>query len=350
MPQWRSRGKFIDLVITDRAGRRLAVEADGEQHHETVDDALIPEDVYRQQLLQEVGWVFHRVRHTDFVRDPDHHAAEILRHLATQPPSETLASQAWEQEPVSLSELERLAPPAEPKPPDTPADRASGSAATTVEDASAGGVFEQTSLTDEDLTQLQLDARMELEAADENDQDTAIPDAWLQPAQSQENDAPELAVTTHGDEQPGAVAHEPDGKLVQYTHPKHLDLTPTAYNGAHLHDVPLALLPQQIAIVVAERGGLDEDQVADAYAQHFGVEVPRNRQRLLSSFAWSAGGRKFIQNDGDRWVPGPSIPHPIEDMGSWSMRQIEESGARTGRWRNSRGRSLRTGPRDRLVI
>ena len=35
VPQWPTRGKSIDLVITDREGRRLAVEADGAQHHET---------------------------------------------------------------------------------------------------------------------------------------------------------------------------------------------------------------------------------------------------------------------------------------------------------------------------
>jgi hypothetical protein len=36
-------------VITDSDGRRLAIEADGEQHHETSGGELIPEDIERRQ-------------------------------------------------------------------------------------------------------------------------------------------------------------------------------------------------------------------------------------------------------------------------------------------------------------
>jgi len=56
--QWPSRGKQIDLVVTDRQGRRLAVEADGGQHHRTSTGDFIPEDLERQALLEEAGWSF----------------------------------------------------------------------------------------------------------------------------------------------------------------------------------------------------------------------------------------------------------------------------------------------------
>jgi hypothetical protein len=95
------------------------------------------------------------------------------------------------------------------------------------------------------------------------------------------------------------------------------------YEGAHIHDVPLALLPQQIAIVVRDRGALTEDALPDALAERFGVEVPPSRRRLLASFAWSAGGRKYIEHNGGQWLPGIDPPQPIDHLGSWTMNQIE---------------------------
>ena len=95
VPQWPARGKSIDLVITDRQGRRLAVEADGAHHHETSTGALIPEDLERQALLEEAGWSFSRVRHKDFNRDPDAQVELILQTLATRDPNPALADFVW---------------------------------------------------------------------------------------------------------------------------------------------------------------------------------------------------------------------------------------------------------------
>src|SRR5439155_14302438 len=88
-------------------------EADGEQHHETVDDALIPEDVYRQDLLEQVGWVFHRVRFTDFRRDPDGHIAAIVAHLTSLPADPRLAEQVWGGDAVSVNNGEWMLDPPE---------------------------------------------------------------------------------------------------------------------------------------------------------------------------------------------------------------------------------------------
>jgi very-short-patch-repair endonuclease len=309
VPQWPSRGKFIDLVITDRAGRRLAVEADGDQHHETVDGGLIPEDIYRQELLEEVGWVFHRVRYSDFVRDPDRQTEEILQRLTAQPPNEQLANEVWGEDAVRLPELEQLIAPTEAQAIAEPDDGSRGLVTLIIEEASTEPL-EQTLLTREDLAQLKLDAPAEASAASGEAEENAP--AADEPATSSQADDDLKGDGRDGDE------------LLDYTQPKPLPLDPNAYAGAHLHDVPLALLPQQIAMVVVDCGGLSDEEVSDAYAERFGIEVPRNRRRLLTSFAWSASGRGFIAKDGDRWVPGAVLPYPIEHIGSWSMQQVEQ--------------------------
>lgn len=89
--QWPSRGKSIDLVLTDQQGRRLAVEADGSQHHETNQGELIPEDLDRQALLEEAGWTFCRVPYRDFVDDSDGVVATIMERLSEQPVNAELA-------------------------------------------------------------------------------------------------------------------------------------------------------------------------------------------------------------------------------------------------------------------
>jgi hypothetical protein len=52
--------------------------------------------------------------------------------------------------------------------------------------------------------------------------------------------------------------------------------------------------------------------------------VVNRRRRLLTSFAWSAAGRKFIQKDGDRWISSTVAPHAIEHLGSWTFTQVEQ--------------------------
>lgn len=95
VPQWPSRGKRIDLVITDREGRRLALEADGDHYHVTDEGSLIPEDINRQELLEAAGWVFHRVRHSDFASDADAQVSTVFEVLAAQAPNPALAKKVW---------------------------------------------------------------------------------------------------------------------------------------------------------------------------------------------------------------------------------------------------------------
>ncbi|CAL9485323.1 RecBCD enzyme subunit RecD [Streptomyces sp. enrichment culture] len=78
--------KRIDLVVIGAKGR-LAVECDGDYHHDA-DPGRIRADQRRERELQRVGWRFWRVRESEFRFDP--HAAltglwQELDRLAIQP-------------------------------------------------------------------------------------------------------------------------------------------------------------------------------------------------------------------------------------------------------------------------
>jgi very-short-patch-repair endonuclease len=120
VPQWPTRNKQVDLVLTNRRGGRLAVEADGAQHHQTPSGDFIPEDVERQSLLEEAGWVFCRVEHSAFAKDPDSEVRRILEMLAVQPENAGLAELVWGDGGVA----EALAVPADVAPVDIPGNRA----------------------------------------------------------------------------------------------------------------------------------------------------------------------------------------------------------------------------------
>ncbi len=301
VPQWRSRGKFIDLVVTDRDGRRLAIEADGEQHHETIGGDLIPEDVYRQKLLEEVGWVFHRVRFTEFSRDPERHINEIRQHLARQPGNVVLAAQARDENAVSLDELEQLVEPAAST---LEVDKTGSAADTGQSRRSSTGVLDKP-----------------LAISGEVGSEDHSADTFDEPLTPPSHDQP----TETGLERMETVAvpaPRADGKVLMRSSAKSLE--PDSYRGCDFDHVPLALLPQQIAIVVNERGGVPDDEIVKEFAEHFEITTPSKRHRLLKSFAWSASGRKFIYKAGDRWLPGEADPHPIEHLDTWTMAEIEQ--------------------------
>ncbi len=75
---------FIDLVLVDRAGRRLAVECDGDFHYEDSLD-LRPEDYQRQEILERADWTVHRIAARRFYANPEVAIDKVLRDLAQQP-------------------------------------------------------------------------------------------------------------------------------------------------------------------------------------------------------------------------------------------------------------------------
>jgi very-short-patch-repair endonuclease len=66
-PQWRVGAFRIDLVV-EGDGRRLAIECDGDRYHPL---EKLSEDMERQSVLERMGWIFTRIRGTEFFRNPD---------------------------------------------------------------------------------------------------------------------------------------------------------------------------------------------------------------------------------------------------------------------------------------
>jgi very-short-patch-repair endonuclease len=69
-PQWRVGKYRIDLVVeSDGEGKRMAIECEGDPAY-PMDLNQLPEEMERQATLERLGWVFTRVRATEFFRDP----------------------------------------------------------------------------------------------------------------------------------------------------------------------------------------------------------------------------------------------------------------------------------------
>jgi very-short-patch-repair endonuclease len=258
VPQWPTRGKLIDLVLTDREGRRLAVEADGPQHHETASGEIIPEDTWRQELLEDAGWIFHRVRFADFVEDPKAEVARILEALHASPRNPGVAERVWgEWSGEGLLPSDPSTEPLTAEPPREPAPLGQDDPEDPTDD-----IAKQNGARDEDQ-------EPPVELAD---------------------------IGSNGG-----------------------SLDPDAYRGSSLDRVPLGLIAMQIAILVADEKRVAEQDLVSCFEEYFDIEVPDYGHDLLNRFAWSAKGRKFIDRDAatKSWVPGTEAPVPTEDFGFW---------------------------------
>jgi very-short-patch-repair endonuclease/DNA polymerase III delta prime subunit len=98
--QFPVAGYRIDLVVRDKAGRRMGVECDGAFHYDEYGQ-LREEDYEREEILERAGWAIHRIPARRYYMNP---AAEI--DLAVQ----ALRDQPTDEE-VSELEFEDLAPP-----------------------------------------------------------------------------------------------------------------------------------------------------------------------------------------------------------------------------------------------
>jgi len=65
--QWSVGAYRIDMVV-EGAGKRLAIECDGDRWHP---QEKLEEDMARQAILERLGWRFVRIRGSQFFRDPD---------------------------------------------------------------------------------------------------------------------------------------------------------------------------------------------------------------------------------------------------------------------------------------
>ena len=64
-PHWRIGTFRIDLVV-EGDGKRLAIECDGDRYYPL---EKLPEDMARQSVLERMGWIFTRIRCSEFLRN-----------------------------------------------------------------------------------------------------------------------------------------------------------------------------------------------------------------------------------------------------------------------------------------
>lgn len=75
--QWQVGYYRIDMVV-ESAGKRLAIECDGDRYHPM---EKLAEDMARQAILERLGWMFIRIRGTAFYRNPDLAMGPVLARL-----------------------------------------------------------------------------------------------------------------------------------------------------------------------------------------------------------------------------------------------------------------------------
>lgn len=101
-PQWKVGRYRIDIVVYD-GFRRLAVECDGDRYH---GPEKLADDMNRQAILERLGWKFHRIRGTEFFRDPESAMNRLFSRLCELniEPSAGVAPQSVEEDSETLSQ------------------------------------------------------------------------------------------------------------------------------------------------------------------------------------------------------------------------------------------------------
>ena len=77
VPQWKAGYYRIDIVV-EGGGKRLAIECDGDRFHPI---EKLQEDMTRQAILERLGWIFCRIRGSQFFRNPDAAMEPVFRRL-----------------------------------------------------------------------------------------------------------------------------------------------------------------------------------------------------------------------------------------------------------------------------
>jgi very-short-patch-repair endonuclease len=81
VPQVKAGPYRIDLVVEDKAGRRLAVECDGDRYH---GPGQWSDDMARQRVLERAGWTFWRCFASTWTRRRQECVADLLASLERQ--------------------------------------------------------------------------------------------------------------------------------------------------------------------------------------------------------------------------------------------------------------------------
>jgi very-short-patch-repair endonuclease len=78
-PHWKIGTFRIDLVV-EGDGKRLAIECDGDRYRPL---EKLPEDMDRQSVLERMGWIFTRIRSSEFLRNPTRAMKPVFEKLET---------------------------------------------------------------------------------------------------------------------------------------------------------------------------------------------------------------------------------------------------------------------------
>lgn len=81
--QFPVAGYRIDLIVRDKAGRRIGIECDGAFHYDELGQ-LREEDYEREEILERAGWAIHRIPSRRFYFDPDREITLAMTVLSTQ--------------------------------------------------------------------------------------------------------------------------------------------------------------------------------------------------------------------------------------------------------------------------
>ena len=108
-PQWKVGRYRIDIVVQGE-DCKLAVECDGDRYHPI---EKLPDDMMRQAILERLGWKFHRIRGSEFFREPERAMERLfgkLTELGIEPTvEETEGVSETEDSNEILDELKRRA-------------------------------------------------------------------------------------------------------------------------------------------------------------------------------------------------------------------------------------------------
>lgn len=75
-------GFFIDFVVVDNEGRRIAIECDGDFHYE--EGELKPDDYQRQDIIERHGWFIHRISSRHYYSNPQRAIEKLIEDLKKQ--------------------------------------------------------------------------------------------------------------------------------------------------------------------------------------------------------------------------------------------------------------------------
>ena len=103
-PHWKIGTFRIDLVV-EGDGKRLAIECDGDRYQPV---EKLPEDMDRQSVLERMGWIFTRIRSSEFLRTPTRAMKSVFEKLETLEIPPTGKAKELEEGPSSHEVVDRV--------------------------------------------------------------------------------------------------------------------------------------------------------------------------------------------------------------------------------------------------